>query len=292
MRLNRFFATGDRGPQVFGKLEAANPGGSVKDRIALAMVEEAEQDGRLAPGSVIVEATSGNTGIGLALVAAVKGYRLILTMPEDMNEERKALFAWYGAELELTPASQGMSGAVMAARELSKRAGYFWARQFDNPANPQAHFETTGPEIWKQTGGRCDVLVAGVGTGGTLTGAGRYLRQRNPRLKIVAVEPARAAVLSGGRPGPTRIFGLGAGFIPGVLDRSLIDHVEAVSDDEAYLAARELAIYEGLSVGPSAGAALAATKRLLGRLDKDAVVVVILPDTGDRYVSLMPGVVK
>ena len=289
MRLGRFFPAD--GPVVYGKLEAANPGGSVKDRIALAIVEAAERDGRLAPGATIVEATSGNTGIGLALVAAVKGYRLILTMPEDMNDERKALFAWYGAELQLTPAIEGMSGAVYAAERLSRQEGVFWARQFENPANPEAHYRTTGPEIWRQTGGRCDVLVVGVGTGGTLTGTGRYLRERNPQLKIVAVEPARSAVLSGGRPGPTRIFGLGAGFVPGVLDRSLIDHVEAVGDDDAYAAARELALTEGLLVGPSAGAALVAARRVSKDLPSTATVVVVLPDTGDRYTSLMPKVV-
>lgn len=274
------------GPRVLAKLESFNPGGSVKDRIALAMVEDAEARGILKPGGTIVEATSGNTGIGLALVAAVKGYRLILTMPEDMNEERRSIFSWYGAELELTPAIEGMSGAVYAAEQLSKQPNCYWARQFENPANPLCHYRTTGPEIWRQSDGRCDVFVAGVGTGGTLTGAGRYLRERNAGIKIVAVEPARSAVLSGGRPGLTKIFGLGAGFFPGVLDRSLIDRVEAISDEEAYQTARELAQYEGLFVGPSAGAAVAAVRRVIKTVEPTATIVVVLPDTGDRYSSV------
>lgn len=284
VRLARMFP----GPAVvLAKLESANPGGSVKDRIALAMVEAAEAEGRIRPGDTLVEATSGNTGIGLALVAAVKGYRLVLTMPEDMNEERRALFAWFGAELVLTPAVEGMTGAVWAAEQLARRPGYHWTRQFDNPANPLAHYRGTGPEIWEQAGGRVDVLVVGVGTGGTLTGAGRYLKERNARLRVVAVEPERSAVLSGGRPGPTRIFGLGAGFVPGVLDRTLIDRVVAVPDDEAYATARRAAREEGLLVGPSSGAVLWATGRVLEEAG-DGTVVAILPDTGDRYTSLLP----
>lgn len=289
VRLRRLFA--DAQARVYAKLEAANPGGSVKDRIALAMVEAAEQQGLIRPGDTLVEATSGNTGIGLALVAAVKGYRLVLTMPEDMNEERRALFAWFGAELLLTPAIEGMTGAVWAAEQLARRPGHYWTRQFDNPANPLAHYRTTGPEIWEQTAGEVDVLVVGVGTGGTLTGTGRYLKERKPGVQIVAVEPARSAVLSGGRPGPTRIFGLGAGFVPGVLDRSLIDRVVAVPDDEAYAMARRVAREEGLLVGPSSGAVLWATERVLADFPGKTVVA-ILPDTGDRYSSLLPQYVE
>ncbi|MFO7245791.1 MAG: cysteine synthase A [Bacillota bacterium] len=286
LRLERMFP----GAEVFGKLEGTNPGGSVKDRIALAMVEAAEAAGLIKPGDTLVEATSGNTGIGLALVAAVKGYRLVLTMPEDMNLERRALFAWFGAELALTPAIEGMSGAVWAAEQLSTREGCYWTRQFENPANPEAHYRHTGPEIWSQMEGRCDVLVAGVGTGGTLTGTARYLKERNPALRVVAVEPAASAVLSGGRPGPTRIFGLGAGFKPGVLDTSLIDQVVAVPDDAAYETARRAAVTEGLLVGPSSGAALWAVQRLLAQ-GLTGRIAVVLPDTGDRYTSLMPEVV-
>lgn len=285
LRLERLFP----GAEVFGKLEGANPGGSVKDRIALAMIEAAEAQGLIKPGDTLVEATSGNTGIGLALVAAVKGYRLVLTMPADMNQERQALFAWFGAELSLTPAIEGMSGAVWAAQELSRREGCYWTRQFDNPANPEAHYRHTGPEIWSQLEERCDVLVAGVGTGGTLTGAARYLKERNPRLRVVAVEPAASPVLSGGRPGPTRIFGLGAGFKPGVLDISLVDQVIAVPDAEAYDTARRAATLEGLLVGPSSGAALFAVQQLLDQ-GLTGRIAVVLPDTGDRYTSLMPEV--
>jgi len=281
--LDRLFPPG----RVLGKLEAANAGGSVKDRIALAMIEAAEAEGILRPGMTLVEATSGNTGIGLALVCAVKGYHLVLTMPEDMNEERRSLFSWFGAELVLTPAIEGMSGAVWAAEQLAEKPGHWWTRQFDNPANPQAHYETTGPEIWRQAGGRVDCLVVGVGTGGTLTGTGRYLKEQNPRLQVVAVEPARSNVLSGGRPGPTTIFGLGAGFVPGVLDTSLIDHVIAVGDEEAYRWARAAAQQEGLLVGPSAGAALAAAAQMVERLEDGTIIVAILPDTGDRYTSLL-----
>lgn len=287
--LDRLFA--GSAARVFAKLEGHNPGGSVKDRIALAMVEDAERRGLIRPGDTLVEATSGNTGIGLALVAAVKGYRVVLTMPEDMNEERRALFAWFGAELVLTPAIEGMSGAVYAAEQLARRPGHYWTRQFDNEANPRAHYEGTGPEIWEQTGGRVDVLVVGVGTGGTLTGTGRYLKERKPGVVVVAVEPARSAVLSGGRPGPTRIFGLGAGFVPGVLDRSLIDRVVAVPDDEAYAWARRAAREEGLLVGPSAGAALYATAEILDDYP-GATVVTVLPDGGDRYSSLLPHYVR
>lgn len=274
--------------RVFGKLEATNVGGSVKDRIALFMINAAEAAGILTPGMTVVEATSGNTGIGLAVTAAVKGYRLKLAMPEDMNEERRSLFNWYGAELVLTPAREGMGGALWAAEQLADQPGHWWARQFDNPANPQAHYETTGPEIWTQTKGHIDHLVVGVGTGGTLTGAGRYLKEQNSSLHITAVEPARSPVLSGGRPGLTAIYGLGAGFTPGVLDRRLIDRLAPITDDDAYDWAKRAARAEGLLLGPSAGAALAAVDALLPSLKAGDVTVAILPDTGDRYTSLMP----
>ena len=276
---------------LYGKLESANPGGSVKDRIALSMIEAAEQEGQLQPGDLVVEATSGNTGIGLAMVCALKGYRLILTMPEDMSVERRSIFLWYGAECRLTPAIEGMSGAVYAAEQLA-REGAFWPRQFENRHNPEIHALTTGPEIWQQCRGRVDLLVAGVGTGGTLTGTARYLKEKNPELKVVAVEPARSPVLSGGRPGLHRIDGLGAGFIPGVLERGLIDRVEAVDDVDAYRTARELARQEGLLVGPSSGAAVAAALRLNVRelcrpeIEKP-VIAIILPDSGSRYLSEM-----
>ncbi len=285
VRLNR--VAGHDGPAVLGKLEGFNPGGSVKDRIALAMVEDAEARGLIRPGDTLVEATSGNTGLGLAVVAAARGYRLVLTMPEDMSAERRALFSWCGVELVLTPAIEGMTGAVFAAEELVRTRGYFWTRQFENPANPDVHYRTTGPEIWRATGGRLDMLVAGVGTGGTLTGAGRYLKERLPDLMVVAVEPARSAVLSGGRPGPHAIQGLGAGFVPGVLDRSLIDRVIAVQDHEAFAMSRRLAREEGLLVGPSSGAAVHAALKASRDLDPDAVVVAVLPDIGDRYASLI-----
>jgi cysteine synthase A len=279
VRLGRFAP----GAELLAKLESANPAGSVKDRIAVAMIEAAERDGRLAPGTTVVEATSGNTGIGLAMVCAIKGYPLTLAMPEDGSAERKALFEWYGVELVLTPTIEGMSGAVYAAHELVKRRGAFWPRQFDNPANPDAHEAHTGPEIWQAAGGRIDAFVAGVGTGGTLTGVARFLKRVAPACRIVAVEPRASHVLSGGRPGPTRIQGLGAGFIPGVLDRSLIDEVVAVSDEDAFESARRLARSEGLLAGISAGAAAHAALQIARSGDR---VVVLLPDGGERYVSL------
>ena len=273
---------------VVCKLEFLNPGGSVKDRIALAMVDAAEREDRLHPGDTIVEATSGNTGIGLAVVAAVRGYRLVLTMPEDMNAERRALFAWYGVELVLTPALEGMGGAVFAAEEIVRTRGAFWPRQFENRHNPEAHTATTGPELYAQCGGRLDALVAGVGTGGTLTGTARFLRQCLPKLRVVAVEPARSPVLAGGRPGPTRLLGLGAGFIPGVLEGRLIDEVIGIGDEEAFDMARQLARGEGLLVGPSAGAAAAAALQIAARLGAGKRVACILPDGGDRYTSMFP----
>ncbi len=277
-----------RSAEVVCKLEWFNPGGSVKDRIAVAMVDAAEREGHLDPGDTIVEATSGNTGIGLAVVAAVRGYRLVLTMPEDMNVERRALFSWYGVELVMTPAIEGMSGAVFAAEEIVRRRGAFWPRQFENPHNPEAHRESTGPEIYRQCGGRLDALVAGVGTGGTLSGTASYLRSRLPALHVVAVEPARSAVLSGGRPGPHRLLGLGAGFVPGVLDRGLIDEVLGCSDEDAFDTARQLACQDGLLAGPSSGAAVWAARRVAARLGAGKRVACILPDGGDRYTSMFP----
>jgi cysteine synthase A len=285
VRLGRLVGPGSA--EVLAKLESANPGGSVKDRIARSMIEAAEAEGRLSPGAEVVEATSGNTGVGLAVVCAVRGYHLILTMPEDMNAERKALFAWFGVELVLTPAVEGMTGAVFAAERIERERGAFWPRQFENAANPEAHYRATGPEIWRDAGGRVDAFVAGVGTGGTLTGVARYLKERDPGVRVVAVEPARSSVLSGGRPGPTRILGLGAGFVPGVLDRGLIDEVAAVGDEAAFDAARRLACREGLLVGPSSGAAAHAALAVARRLGEGRRVVVLLPDGGDRYASMM-----
>lgn len=270
--------------RLWAKLEGTNPGGSVKDRMALAMVENAEKEGLLQRGDTIVEATSGNTGIGLAMVCAVKGYKLVLTMPEDMSSERRNMFHWYGVEVRLTPAIEGMSGAVWLAGQLEKE-GLVWLRQFENKANPQVHYQTTGPEIWQQSGGRVDVLVAGVGTGGTITGCGRYLKEKNPALKITAVEPASSPVLSGGRPGRHSIHGLGAGFVPGILDSNLPDQVITVSDSDAYYYARTLSQSEGISAGPSSGAALAAALQMLER--HAGFVVAIFPDQIDRYLSTL-----
>ena len=270
--------------RLLAKVEGANPGGSIKDRIALAMILAAEKKGELNQGDTVVEATSGNTGIGLAVVCAARGYRLILAMPEDMSDERMRLFKWFGAEVRLTPAIEGMSGAVWLAGRLEEEGG-IWVRQFESPANPEAHYRTTGPEIWRQAGGKVDVLVLGVGTGGTLTGAGRYLKEKNPSLQIVAVEPATSPVLSGGRSGSHRIHGLGAGFLPGILDKGLIDEVVTVDDEEAFDHARLMARKEGLSAGPSSGAAVAAALKAVDRYA--GVVVTILPDGMDRYLSMV-----
>lgn len=285
VRLRRF-GPGERA-EILAKIESRNPGGSVKDRIAIAMVEEAEKQGLLRPGDGIVEATSGNTGIGLAVVAAARGYRLVLTMPEDMTQERRALFRWLGAEIHLTPAIEGMSGAVYAAEEIARERGYFLPRQFENPANPEVHRRTTAREILDDTGGRIDAFVAGVGTGGTLTGVGEVLKEAVPGCLVVAVEPARSAVLSGGRPGFTRIQGLGAGFVPGVLNRSVYDRVIAVPDEEAIATSRLLARQEGILCGFSSGAAAWATLQVARELGPGRVVVTVFPDTGERYVSLM-----
>jgi len=285
VRLNRIPAAGSA--LVLAKLESANPGGSVKDRIALAMVKAAEREGKLAPGGTIVEPTSGNTGIGLAMVAAVRGYRLILTMPESMSVERRRLAARYGAELVLTPAAEGISGAVRAAERLAaENPGYFMPLQFENAANPEIHRKTTAEEIWYATGGKVDAFVAGVGTGGTITGVGQVLKARRPDVLIVAVQPARSPVLTGGKPGPHGIQGIGPNFVPGVLDRSVLDEIIDVSDEDAKATSARLAREEGLLVGISAGANVFAALAVAQRLGKGKVVVTILPDTGERYLSL------
>lgn len=273
---------------VLGKLESLNPGGSVKDRISIAMVEAAERAGALKPGATIVEPTSGNTGIGLALVAAVKGYRLILTMPEDMSLERRRLLERYGAELILTPAIEGMTGAVFAARELvEKHPGYFMPQQFENPANPEIHYRTTGPEILDATAGAMDAFVAGVGTGGTITGVGRRLREAlGSRVRVVAVEPARSPVLSGGRAGMHAIQGIGASFVPGVLDREIYDEIVRVEDRDALAMTRRLTREEGLLVGISSGANAFVAVKVAERLGAGKTVVTMLCDTGERYLTV------
>lgn len=275
------------GAELLAKLEYFNPGGSVKDRIALNMIEEAEKQGLLDKDTIIIEPTSGNTGIGLALIAAVKGYQLILTMPETMSIERRNLLRAYGAKLVLTPGAEGMKGAIKKAEELLR--GYekaFMPQQFTNPANPEVHRKTTAQEIWLATGGKLDVLVAGVGTGGTVTGVGKFLKEKLPQLKVVAVEPLASPVLSGGNPGPHKIQGIGAGFVPQILDMTVIDEIITVADDDALAMARRLAKEEGLLVGISAGAATYGALQLAGKAEyKGKRVVVVLPDTGERYLS-------
>jgi cysteine synthase A len=275
------------GAELYGKLEAGNPGGSVKDRIGIAMIEAAERAGQIEPGrTTVVEATSGNTGIALALVCAAKGYDLVVMLPQGMSRERSALLRQYGARVDLIETMGGMSEAVDAARALAVRDDVFLPDQFSNPANPQAHRETTGPEIAAALDGRVDILVAGVGTGGTITGVGEVLRQRNPKCRIVAVEPAASPVLSGGRPGPHRIQGIGAGFVPAVLNRALIDEVIAVTDERAVEVARLVSRVEGILAGISCGAALAAALEVAGRPESAGKrIVVILPDSGERYMS-------
>ena len=274
---------------LYGKLEAFNPGGSVKDRIAFAMVEDAEKRGLLKPGSTIVEPTSGNTGIGLAMVSAIRGYRLILTLPEGMSTERVSLLERFGAEVVITPAPEGMAGAVKKARELvATIPGAFMPLQFSNPANPRVHRQTTAQEILRAVEGEIDAFVAGVGTGGTITGVGEVLKKKNPKIRIVAVEPKSSAVLSGKPAGIHRIQGIGAGFVPEVLDRSVIDEIVPVEDMDAYTMARRLAKEEGILAGISAGAAVWAAIRVAKQLGKGKTVVAILPDTGERYLSLDP----
>jgi len=284
IKLNRI--RGGRGAHILAKLVLANPGGSVKDRIGLSMVEAAERNSYLKRGATIVEPTSGNTGIGLALVSAVKGYKLVLVMPDSMSVERRKLFQAYGAKIVLTPGSQGMLGAVRKAEELVRgNRDYFMPQQFNNPANPHIHYKTTGEEIWKQTRGRIDAFVAGVGTGGTLTGVGRLLKRKKPGIKIVAVEPKGSAVLSGGKPGPHKIQGIGAGFIPEVLERDLLDGVIKVKEEDAKRIAKRLAREEGLLVGISSGANVWASLQVAKKLGKGKTVVTILADTGERYLS-------
>jgi len=276
----------DGAADVYAKLEGANPGGSVKDRIALAMVEEAEACGALKPGATIVEPTSGNTGIGLGLVATVKGYRLILTMPETMSVERRSILAAYGAELILTPGTEGMRGAVSRADQLiSENPGWYMPQQFNNLANPEIHRKTTAREIISAMGSDIDAFVAGVGTGGTITGVGEVLKARNKTVKIIAVEPAASPVLSGGAPGPHKIQGIGAGFVPSVLNTQVYDEVIQVTNEDAAAVTRELAVKEGILAGISSGAALHAAIQVAVRLGKGKRVVVIIPDRGDRYLS-------
>ena len=273
--------------RVLAKLESFNPGGSVKDRVAKAMLDEAEAAGKLKPGSVIIEPTSGNTGIGLAMMAAARGYRAIIVMPETMSIERRLLLKAYGAELVLTPGSQGMQGAIEKAEELAAQTpGSFVAGQFVNPANPAAHEATTGPEIWQDTDGQVDIFVAGAGTGGTVTGVGRYLKAQNPAVQVVAVEPAGSPVLGGGQAGPHGLQGIGAGFVPAVLDTTVYDEVLPVTEADAYAAGRLLGRKEGVLAGISSGAALWAALQLAKRpQNAGKTIVVLLPDTGDRYLS-------
>ncbi|MBI1958854.1 MAG: cysteine synthase A [Candidatus Rokubacteria bacterium] len=285
VRLNRL--PRPDGATVLAKMESLNPGGSVKDRIAVAMVEDAERRGLLQPGATVVEPTSGNTGIGLAMVCAVRGYRLILTMPDDMSVERQRLLARYGAELRLTPALEGMTGAVFAAQEiLREHPEYFMPLQFENPANPEIHRRTTALEILEATEERIHVFLAGIGTGGTVTGVGEVLKQRVPGVRVVGVEPARSPVLSGGKARPHGIQGIGASFVPAVLNRAILDEIVQVRDEDAITTARRLAQEEGLLVGISAGANVWAACQLAGRLPQDRVVVTVLCDTGERYLSV------
>jgi cysteine synthase len=288
VRLERIAATTiAAGVELFGKLEASNPGGSVKDRIGLAMIAAAERDGTIEPGrTTIVEATSGNTGIALALVCAARGYELVVTLPQGMSRERAALLRQYGARVELVESMGGMTEAVDAARALARSDDFFLPDQFSNPANPQVHRETTGPEILADLDGRVDVLVAGVGTGGTITGVGEVLRDRNPRCQIIAVEPAASPVLSGGRPGPHRIQGIGAGFVPAVLNRELLDEVITVTDERAVEVARLVAREQGILAGISGGAARAGALEVAARAESAGKrIVVVVPDSGERYIS-------
>lgn len=286
VKLNRVVS--EDSADIYLKLEFFNPGSSVKDRIALAMIEDAERNGKLKPGDTIIEPTSGNTGIGLAMVAAAKGYRAILVMPETMSVERRNLLRAYGAELVLTPGSEGMGGAIRKAEEIaSENPDYFIPQQFNNPANPQVHRETTGPELLKQAKelGGIDALVAGIGTGGTITGAGQVLKEEYPHLHIVAVEPSASPVLSGGKPGPHKIQGIGAGFVPAILDTQVYDEIIQVENEEAFETARQVARQEGILGGISSGAAIFAAQKIAKKLGKGKKVVVIIPSNGERYLS-------
>ena len=286
LKLQRYMDANACKADILAKLEYQNPGGSVKDRVAIRMIDEAEKAGILHKGDVIIEPTSGNTGIGLACVAAARGYHLIITMPETMSVERRRLLSAYGAELVLTPASKGMKGSIRKANELAEQPHAFVPSQFSNPYNPKSHYETTGPEIWADTDGKIDVFVAGVGTGGTISGTGRYLKEKNPNIQIVAVEPAGSPVLSDGIPGRHKIQGIGAGFIPETLDMEIYDEILTVTDDDAYQACRELARREGVLCGISSGAALSAAKELAVKpAYQGKTIVSLFPDGGERYLS-------
>lgn len=286
LKLQRYMDANACKADILAKLEYQNPSGSVKDRVAIRMIDEAEKSGILHKGDVIIEPTSGNTGIGLACVAAARGYHLIITMPETMSVERRRLLSAYGAELVLTPASKGMKGSIRKANELAEQLHAFVPSQFSNPYNPKSHYETTGPEIWADTDGKIDVFVAGVGTGGTISGTGRYLKEKNPNIQIVAVEPAGSPVLSDGIPGRHKIQGIGAGFIPETLDMEIYDEILTVTDDDAYQACRELARREGVLCGISSGAALSAAKELAVKpAYQGKTIVALFPDGGERYLS-------
>ncbi|KGF19655.1 cysteine synthase [Prevotella bivia DNF00188] len=287
LELAKFSAAGGSDTPIIAKIEYFNPGGSVKDRIAFAMISAAEKKGLLKPGATIIEPTSGNTGVGLALVSAVKGYKLILTMPETMSIERRNLVKAYGATVKLTPGKDGMKGAIKAAEELRESiAGSVILQQFENMANPEIHYHTTGPEVWNDTEGKIDIFVAGVGTGGTISGTAKYLKEQNPNIKVIAVEPTDSAVLSGGQSGSHKIQGIGAGFIPSTYNGSLVDEIFQVENDQAILASRHLAQQEGLLVGISSGAAAFAAREIAKRPEnKGKTIVTLLPDTGERYLS-------